>query len=540
VIHRALARRVVVCTCLVVLAFTASACAVADRGQPGPAPGRSSAIAGPLASLLADSTDLGVSTRRDISSVVALAEAVRPGVLQRWAQRHGLSVGWQPGDAWASLSGSAAAMGAALDVSVHDYRSRTGHVFYAAQRQPRVPAPVRHEVTQIGRVLDYSPSIEAAGAGAPSDGLSPSQLVTAYDANTVAAASGHTTGTVVLFEFGPYKQSDLNAFAASAGLPRFQPQYYGGVPSLANAADETELDAEVVHAIAPDARIVIANAEPTLDGSSEASVGLSVGQLFTLVDQRFPGAVWSLSIGWGCERFFTGADLQPVESALATAESHGTSAFDASGDTAGLECKGNADYSTPPRSSDIGVEAVSSLPAMTSVGGTRLATDAQGHWAAEEAWDESSQSQGGSGGVSKLQARPSWQVAPTISGLRGTGHRLVPDVSADADPDTGVALVLDGESNKGGGTSQAAPIWAGFTALMDDYLQHHGGRLIGAINPLLYRIAGNIGLPAFHDITLGADAVDLAKPGYDLVTGLGTPMIDNLVQDLLTAQRGGS
>jgi kumamolisin len=267
---------------------------------------------------------------------------------------------------------------------------------------------------------------------------------------------------------------------------------------------------------------------------------LAIGRLFTEVDRQFPGAVWSLSIGWGCDRLYTSADLQPVESALEKAESHGTSAFDATGDTAGLECKNNKDYSTPPSASDVGVDAISALPAMTGVGGTLISTDAQGHWAAEEAWDDSALSQGGTGGVSRLEARPSWQVGPGISSLRGAGHRLVPDVSADADPDSGVAVVIDGQSNKGGGTSQAAPIWAGFTVLMDDYLQHQGGHPIGALNPVVYRIAQADEQRAFHDITLGGDAVDFAKPGYDLVTGLGSPMIDNLVQDVLTLQRSGS
>ncbi|HEX3590144.1 MAG TPA: S53 family peptidase, partial [Pseudonocardiaceae bacterium] len=435
----------------------------------------------------------------------------------------------------------AAAMGAAFGVAVHDYRSRTGHDFYAAQRQPVVPSALRGEVTQIGRLVDYSPhTVAAPRSGVPAGGLDPIQLVTAYDATDVRNEAGTTTQTVVVFEWGPYKQSDLDAFAKTAGLPRFSPQLFGGTPTGTNDSEvETELDVEVVHAIAPNARLVIVNANATT-GLPFANVGLAIGRLFTQVDQKFPGAVWSLSIGWGCDRLYTRADLEPAESAVEKAESHGTSVFDASGDTAGLECKGNQDYSTPPSASDVGVDAVASLPAITSVGGTLLSTDAQGNWAAEEAWDDSSLSQGGAGGVSRLEARPSWQVAQGISGLRGAGHRLVPDVSADADPESGVAIVIDGKPNEGGGTSQAAPIWAGFTVLMDDYLQHHGGHSIGAINPVVYRIAQNAQQPAFHDITLGGDAVDLTNPGYDLVTGLGSPMVDNLVQDILTLQRSGT
>ena len=65
-------------------------------------------------------------------------------------------------------------------------------------------------------------------------------------------------------------------------------------------------------------------------------------------DRQFPGAVWSFSIGWGCDKLITAADLAPARSALATALSHGTSAFNASGDLAGLECKGGDDWSSPP------------------------------------------------------------------------------------------------------------------------------------------------------------------------------------------------
>jgi kumamolisin len=71
---------------------------------------------------------------------------------------------------------------------------------------------------------------------------------------------------------------------------------------------------------------------------------------------------------------------------------------------------------------------------------------------------------------------------------------------------------------------------------MNQYLIAHGGQPLGDINPLLYRVAARSRLPSFHDVTLGGNAVDHAGPGYDLVTGLGTPDTDNLVQDLLVVQ----
>ena len=118
----------------------------------------------------------------------------------------------------------------------------------------------------------------------------------------------------------------------------------------------------------------------------------------------------------------------------------------------------------------------------------------------------------------------------------GEGQRLTPDISAVADPFTGVQIVFDRQFVVGGGTSLAAPIWAGATALMNQYLVENGGRLIGDLNPLLYSISRGARLPAFHDIVLGGNAVAYAGPGYDLVTGLGSPNIDNLVRDILILQ----
>jgi len=116
-------------------------------------------------------------------------------------------------------------------------------------------------------------------------------------------------------------------------------------------------------------------------------------------------------------------------------------------------------------------------------------------------------------------------------------RRLAPDVAAVADPFTGVRFIFGGRAVVGGGTSQAAPIWAGLTALMNDYLVANGGRNLGSLNPMLYRVAAGADLPGFHDVRRGGTAVDLAAPGYDLATGLGTPNTYNLAQNFLALQR---
>ena len=150
---------------------------------------------------------------------------------------------------------------------------------------------------------------------------------------------------------------------------------------------------------------------------------------------------------------------------------------------------------------------------MTDVGGTTLSTDANGVWLAEQAWFDVPLSQGTGGGVSALFDRPAWQqgVLPD----RDPGRRLTPDVAAVADPFTGVR---DRASTRqllvGGGTSQAAPIWAGMAAVMNQYLLDQ--RRTAARRPQPDAVShggGRDRCPAFRDVTLGGNAVDDRGPG---------------------------
>ena len=494
-------------------------------------------IGGPLALLLGSSTDLGPSRDESAQLTVTLPDGARPDSLIEWAGAQGIRVRWRPGDEWAIVEGAAQDVAAAFGVPVNDYRGRKGQVFYASPQQPSVPQPLRGVVTELGRILGYTPHHEAKPRFLPLDvpnqGLRPTALLEAYNANPLAAAGFTGKGTtIVFFEFSGYDQKDLDTFADSSGLPRFTPVLVGGQPGPSGV--ETVMDLEVAHAIAPDAQKVVVNARPTVEGDGAYE---KIGQLFESVDRQFPGAVWSLSIGWGCDALVRAADLAPVEAALDAVQKHGTSAFDASGDTGGLECKGGDDWSSPPGPDDIGLDAISSLPAMTSVGGTTLSTDEQGRWLGEDAWVDSPLSQGTSGGVSALFDRPAWQEK--LSAARDVHRRrLAPDVAAVADPFTGVRIVFGQQSLLGAGTSQAAPIWAALTVLMNQYLLANGGRPVGDINRLLYQVAAGANRPGFRDISEGGNAVDLAQPGYDLVTGLGSPNVDYLVRDMLDIQKG--
>ena len=516
---------------LTAVSVAAAMCAVGCRG----APISDARIGGPYADLLDSSTDLGPARDEHVQVTAALRDARRPERLIAWSDEQGLSVRWRDGDAWAVVEGPASSVSSAFGIDVHDYRGQRGQLFYAAPQQPAVPVAVQSDVAEFGRVLSYTPHRESrppvVPAEVPDQGLSPSAVLRTYNITPLHDA-GHTGAgsTVVVFAFDGFSQADLDAYSAMFNLPPFTPEVIGGQPSAPRG--EATMDLEVIHAIAPDAKTVLVNARPTVEGPGAYQ---KIAEMMEDADRRYPGAVWSFSIGWGCDKLITAADLVPVRAALARAQANGTTAFDASGDLAGLECKGGDEWSSPPHADNVGLDAVASIPEMTNVGGTTLSTDASGRWLAEQAWFDAPLSQGTAGGVSALYDRPAWQGSMAFN--PGIKKRLTPDISAVADPFTGLKIVFNDQVIVGGGTSQAAPLWAGIAAVMNQYLGENGGRSLGDLNPLLYQVAEGSRLPAFRDIVLGGNAVATAGPGYDLVTGLGTPDVENLVRNILVLQK---
>ncbi|WP_243841444.1 S53 family peptidase [Mycobacterium sp. DL592] len=501
---------------------------VADRVTP-PLP--FNRIGGPYARLLAQFVDLGPARSDLVRLTAELRDSSQPVALMSWARERGLAVQWRDGDPWATVEGPPRLVAGALDVAVHDYRGKGGNVFYASPQQPAVPGEVGGEVAELGRILGYTPYHEGVPPTPPLDvpdgGLLPTELLTAYNVDALAAGGYNGAGqTVAVFAFDGFDQRDMDSFADWFTLPRFTPEVVGGMPEPRRG--EATMDIQLIHAVAPAAKIVLVNARSTVEGDNAY---VKIGKLMDSIDQRYPGAVWSFSIGWGCDRIMTRADLAPVRSALSRAHRNGTTAFDASGDLAGLECKGGKDWSDTPSPDDVGVDAVASLPEMTAVGGTTLSTDADGRWLAEQGWYDVPLTQGSGGGSSALFGRPAWQVGLEHAGPHD--KRLVPDVAAVADPFTGVKFVFNRQVLVGGGTSQSAPVWAGLAAVMNQFLVERGLAQLGDLNPLLYELSRGVGLPAFRDIALGANAVTPVLPGYDMITGLGSPNVENLMKDLL-------
>lgn len=492
-------------------------------------------IAGPYARLLSTSDDLGSSTADQAQLTIQLNRPSDAGQLTRWATTRGLGVRWDDGERWAVVSGPPQSLGQSFGVSIHDYR-RANETFYAATQSPLIPVALRDGVAGLGRVLGYSPEREAVPPTLPRDvpggSLSPNAVASTYNLAPLNAQGFTGTGqAIAVFAFGSHRQSDLDTFADRYHLPRFAPDVIGG-PLPERISGETTMDLEVAHGLAPGARTIVVNARPTTDGDGTY---VKIADLMRTVDREAPGAVWSLSIGWACDKFGTAADLAPVRSALAAAHAHGTSVLDASGDLAGMDCRDGQEWSADPGADDVGLDSVAALPEVTAVGGTTLSTDDQGRWLSEAAWFSSVLTLGSGGGRSSVFSRPVWQMSALP--VWKEPQRLIPDVSAVADTLTGLSIVLGGRAVTGGGTSLSAPLWAGLAAVVNQFLIANGGRSLGDLNPLLYQIAEGARLPAFHDIDRGANAVAVSGPGYDMVTGLGTPDADNLAHDVLDLQR---
>ena len=175
-----------------------------------------------------------------------------------------------------------------------------------------------------------------------------------------------------------------------------------------------------------------------------------------------------------------------------------------------------------------GVMSPSDDPNVTVVGGTSLTTSgAGGPWQSEATWP------GSGGGISTQYPIPTYQQGVSMAANSGLlKMRNIPDVSLTAD----VQIFLIQNNGQGvavGGTSAAAPLWAGFTALANQQATANGGSAVGFINPLIYAIgAGSNYQTDFHDVNLGNNGGFAAVVGYDLATGWGTPAGQTLINDL--------
>ncbi len=304
-------------------------------------------------------------------------------------------------------------------------------------------------------------------------------------------------------------------------------------------------DTELVHAVAPDATIREVLVDPA-NVSTPAKFAVTFATYVRTAVRD--GEVMSQSgIGQDFnvgESSWTSAEVATMNSALEYAAARHVTVVVASGDYGAI---GNGS-SRPLKE----VSLPASDPWALAAGGTTLtANHVSGAYLSETAWNTPSGSPDGSGGgFSRLFARPTYQNGvPGIGATRG-----VPDVAGEATGTSGMALAFSApgggaEFVGAGGTSAAAPFWAGLIALADQ----EAGHPLGFVNPAIYRVAqGPLYHKAFHDVTTGNNTVSLngvtitgyeAGTGWDPVTGWGTPdaqvLIPLLVRYVVTRSRPG-
>ncbi len=363
--------------------------------------------------------------------------------------------------------------------------------------------------------IEVSTDAVSPNATAAPTGLSPDQIRQAYGFNSITFANGTIVGdgtgtTIAIVDAydNPNIASDLHQFSLQYGLPDavFTKVNQSGGTSLPKAdagwASEIALDVEWAHAIAPGASILLVEAKSS-----------SISDLMAAVDYaRHVTGVVAVSMSWGSSEF---ASEKSYDSYFTTPAGHtGVTFFVSSGDDGAP-----AQY---PASS----------PNVVSVGGTTLNVSSNGTYQGETGWS------GSGGGTSKYESQPSYQKGVVT---QSTTARTSPDVSYDADPNTGVS-VYDSYGNSAanpwtqyGGTSAAAPQWAGLVAIADQGRALAG---LGSLDGVTQTLPTLYTLPAsdFHDVTSGSSTGSpryTAQAGYDLVTGRGSPIANLVVAGLV-------
>jgi hypothetical protein len=373
---------------------------------------------------------------------------------------------------------------------------------------------------------------------------SPSEIRSIYDTTPLLNHGIDGTGETISIvdAFGdPYIQSELDSFSAAFGLPMTTVHivcvdgpcdFSQGITTGWNG--EIALDVEWAHAIAPGAIINLyigsTNAQPLDDAVAAAVAGTNGNGTYVS-----PSSIISMSWGAPENDFGESGAIAPVfgenypwiNEVFQQGTAQGITFFASTGDW-GANVQGFGQ--TLPYG---GILYPSTDPFVTAVGGTSLymsttsgylqypPANATGSYGYETGWSWNNyRGWSSGGGCSSFFARPTWQTGP---GVPSGNTRCAADVAWDGDPETGVLVFLSGTFYIFGGTSVGSPSWAGSMALIDQAAGHN----LGFINPSLYAIMNNPSAytKAFHDVTVGDIDPLQAGPGWDPVTGMGTPDI---------------
>ncbi len=428
----------------------------------------------------------------------------------------------QGGGSLLSFEATAGELHSALGVTLYNFEMG-GRQYYAASGAASLPYSVAPLVSGIAGLQDYitytHPAYQAANASSPSyvpptspgttSPYNPATIREAYNFtgiyNRGIYGNGVSVSIVTAFS---YSNSTLLQFDQAFGISPLdvRPLQPFGQPGTVGL--ESTLDVEWMTAVIPNATINV------IEGPNAQLTTFT--NMFSYVVSNNLSSVVSTS--WGTPE--SGSSGTPTSTMVQDnnifkqAAAQGMDITAASGDFGAYD---NTSQLTP--------DFPASSPYITAVGGTWLnLTQRNGQIVrySETGWNKSG------GGVSGYFSTPSYQKqlpGPLILGSRG-----VPDVSFSAMPAAGYFVFYNGSWLGAGGTSFGAPIWAGILGLENQLRASTGEGVLGFANPILYSIALTANYSkTFYDITQGNNGYYSAGPGYDLVTGLGSPDVTNLL-----------
>jgi Pro-kumamolisin, activation domain/Viral BACON domain len=452
--------------------------------------------------------------------------------LAAFAVSHGLSVvGHYANRTLLDVEGAAGDVEKAFHTTLSRYPHPTeARTFYAPDSQPWVESPTR--LLDVAGLNDFhrphpkdllASTLRQGQRATPKDGSGPSGAYLPADLRAAYLPGVSLTGlgqAVALMEFDGYYANDIASYESLAGWPAIPLQNvlldgFNGKPTTGpnSGSSEVSLDIEMAIALAPGlSQVLVYEAGPYGSGND------------VLNRMATDDLAKQISCSWD---FDVTASTDQILQQMAA---QGQSFFNASGDDGAY----------------VGaIPAPDDDPYMTIVGGTTLATrNAKGGWLSETTWNWGAQGVGtgsSGGGISTSYSIPAWQQGIDMSANQGsTTMRNIPDVAMVAD---GLWIVYNnGRSSSFGGTSCAAPLWAGLAALVNQQAAASGRPPVGFFNPALYSIAKSSAYTStFHDVKTGNNTTSAspsrfyATAGYDLCTGLGTPAGQPLIDALAGA-----
>jgi pseudomonalisin len=462
-----------------------------------------------------------------------------------WLQGYGVEVEEVTASRRAIVfSSTAAQVQAAFHTQIHTYKIGD-ELHHANANDPEIPAALVHVVGGVvslhdfrsqsmhGLVRETSPDFTSGG----SYYLAPADFATIYDVAALYQQSIAGSGqSIAIVARSNINLADVRQFRTYFGLPANDPQIIvnGTDPGVLSSSEETEadLDVEWSGAVARNAAVKF-----VVSKSTNASDGVDLSAQYIVNHNVAP--VMSVSFGL-CEAALGSSGNSFLNSLWQQAAAEGITVVVSSGDSGAAGCDaGSVATATHGRA----VNGICSTAYSVCAGGTEFndsshpslywsPSNASGtqssalSYIQEKVWNESGPGAGlwaGGGGASAIYAKPTWQAG---AGVPADGKRDVPDVALTSSGHDGYLIYMNGGLYVVGGTSAAAPSFAGVMALV---VEHSGARQ-GDASIALYSLATKQrtgGASVFHDITIGNNSVPgqtgfSATTGYDQATGLGS------------------